>query len=43
MILDTEHLIIEHYRVDYPIEDTQKRMLKAGLPLQLIARLSVGW
>ena len=43
LILDTEHLIIEHHRIEYPIEDTQKRMLKAGLPLQLIARLGVGW
>jgi len=43
MILDTERVVIEHYRVDYPIEETQKRMLKAGLPPQLIARLSIGW
>jgi len=43
LILDTENLTIVHHRVEYPIEVTQERMRKAGLPLRLIERLDYGW
>ena len=43
LILDTDDLIIEHHRVAYPIEITQRKMQKAGLPRQLIDRLDYGW
>jgi len=43
VILDDEALVIEHHRVQYPIEVTQRKMEKAGLPRQLIDRLDYGW
>jgi predicted phosphodiesterase len=43
MILDTEALTVEVQRVSYPVEETQQRMEKAGLPGNLILRLSFGW
>jgi hypothetical protein len=33
---------VEFWRVDYDIESVQTRMMKAGLPEQLILRLSYG-
>jgi predicted phosphodiesterase len=42
-ILDTERLIIQYHRINYPIEVTQERMAKEGLPLRLIVRLGYGW
>jgi len=43
LILDTDTLTITFRRVSYPIEETQARMQKAGLPPRLIYRLSYGW
>ncbi|MSP12781.1 MAG: metallophosphoesterase [Chloroflexi bacterium] len=43
VLLDTEKLTIEYRRVNYPIEDTQRRMEAAGLPPRLSMRLSFGW
>ncbi|MDX1613365.1 MAG: metallophosphoesterase family protein [Candidatus Promineifilaceae bacterium] len=42
-LLDMESMSWRHYRVSYDIEQTQERMLGAGLPIRLIARLSMGW
>lgn len=42
-LLDTEEMTWEQRRVDYPIEVTQQKMRKAGLPYRLIARLEYGW
>jgi len=43
MIMDPEEGIVEYRRVSYPVEKTQAKMEKAGLPPRLIARLSFGW
>jgi predicted phosphodiesterase len=42
-ILDMEALTVEHYRVAYPIEKTQAKMLEHDLPLRLAVRLGYGW
>jgi len=41
-ILDTDAQTTEFWRVPYPVEDTQKMMAAAGLPVRLIQRLSAG-
>lgn len=41
MIYDTEHGFT-FYRVEYPIEKTQEKIIKAGLPPYLAARLAYG-
>jgi len=41
-LYDTEARTIRHYRVEYDIPATQKKMEKRGLPTPLILRLSVG-
>jgi len=43
LILDTDSMVIVHHRVEYPIEVTQEKMRKAGLPGRLIDRLDYGW
>jgi len=43
LILDTDSMTVEHRRVEYPIEVTQEKMRKAGLPRRLIDRLDYGW
>ncbi len=43
LLVDTETLAAEMRRVPYPVETTQRRMLEAGLPANLIQRLSFGW
>jgi len=42
-VLDTEAGIIYHYRVEYDIGATQRKMENAGLPPRLANRLSYGW
>lgn len=42
-LLDLEHLTIEYRRIPYPIDETQRRMEEADLPVRLISRLSFGW
>ncbi|MGQ9502929.1 MAG: metallophosphoesterase family protein, partial [Anaerolineae bacterium] len=42
MILDEEQRTIEHFRVEYPVERTQKAMLDLDFPTVLIYRLSLG-
>ena len=43
LIVDTDPPRASWHRVAYPIESTQRKMRRAGLPLPLIERLSVGW
>jgi len=42
-VLDEGERVYEHYRVPYPIEKTQKKILAAGLPGMLADRLAGGW
>lgn len=42
ILLDTETLLMEHHRVEYPIEVTQSKMREVGLPRPLIDRLAIG-
>lgn len=41
-IYDSERQMINLYRVDYDIEATQKKIMAAGLPVQLMTRLEQG-
>jgi diadenosine tetraphosphatase ApaH/serine/threonine PP2A family protein phosphatase len=41
-IYDSEAQTVRHYRVEYDIPATQKKMAEQGLPAPLILRLSVG-
>ncbi len=41
-IYDAEAKVYYHYRVEYDIRATQRRLVEAGLPLPLILRLSQG-
>jgi len=42
-ILDPEARTIEHRRVEYPVEETQAKMMERNLPLRLVLRLGYGW
>ncbi len=42
-IYDVEARIVRHYRVEYDVLATQKKMEEKGLPVPLIVRLSAGW
>ncbi len=42
-IIDVDELTIEHHRVEYPIEETQAKMMEHDLPLRLVLRLGYGW
>ena len=42
-ILETDQMMWEHRRVEYPIQETQNRMRQHGLPHRLVARLQYGW
>lgn len=42
-VYDANTKTVYHYRVEYDILTTQKRMKERGLPLSLIMRLSQGW
>lgn len=42
-ILDLAAYTVEQRRVAYPVADTQRLMLAAGLPARLVTRLSLGW
>ena len=42
-VLDEAEEVYEHYRVPYPIEKTQGKILAAGLPRALADRLAGGW
>ena len=41
-IYDSEREMVSVYRVDYDIEATQKKIMAAGLPMQLMTRLEAG-
>lgn len=43
LLLDTDDLSLEHRRVAYDVEATQRLMRKAGLPRRNIVRLALGW
>jgi diadenosine tetraphosphatase ApaH/serine/threonine PP2A family protein phosphatase len=43
MVLDSDTQTVAIHRVAYPVELTQQRMEHAGLPGNLILRLSFGW
>jgi predicted phosphodiesterase len=43
VILDLDKLTVEHRRVEYPIEQTQAKMMEHDLPLRLVLRLKYGW
>lgn len=43
MLWDEEAGTLQFHRVEYPIGRTQKRMMEAGLPPRLAARLAFGW
>jgi diadenosine tetraphosphatase ApaH/serine/threonine PP2A family protein phosphatase len=43
VLLDTETNSVTFRRVAYPVEETQARMIEAGLPMRIIARLRYGW
>jgi len=42
-VLDEGEMVWEHYRVAYPIEKTQAKIIDAGLPESLAERLAGGW
>jgi diadenosine tetraphosphatase ApaH/serine/threonine PP2A family protein phosphatase len=42
-LYDTDTRTVHHYRVEYDIQATQKKMEEQGLPMPLIMRLNVGW
>jgi predicted phosphodiesterase len=42
-LLDTETKELEHFRVEYSIEEVQATMRQHSLPPRLIARLTYGW
>jgi predicted phosphodiesterase len=42
-ILDQAKATIEFYRVDYPIDRVQAKIMGRGLPRRLAARLALGW
>ena len=43
VLLDTEKLIWEFNRVEYPFRQTQESMRLAGIPVRLARRLEFGW
>ena len=42
-VYESEDRVVYHYRVDYDVEETQRRMMENGLPASLVQRLSFGW
>ncbi len=43
VILDTNEMTWQYHRIDYPINLTQERMVKHGIPTRLVKRLEFGW
>jgi hypothetical protein len=41
-VIDIQAMALTHYRVEYDIAATQKKMEQAGLPERLIWRLGFG-
>jgi diadenosine tetraphosphatase ApaH/serine/threonine PP2A family protein phosphatase len=41
-LVDTSEMSVDLYRVDYPIETTQAKVIEAGLPEVLAQRLAAG-
>jgi predicted phosphodiesterase len=42
-VLDDEKMVYYHYRVPFPIEAAQRKIIAAGLPRMLADRLAAGW
>lgn len=42
-VLDDEEMVYYHYRVPFPIETAQRKIIAAGLPRMLADRLAAGW
>jgi hypothetical protein len=42
MTYDSERRIVRWHRVEYPIDEAQRRIRKAGLPGSLADRLALG-
>jgi hypothetical protein len=42
MTYDSDARLVRWFRVEYPIERAQRRILKAGLPRALADRLALG-
>jgi predicted phosphodiesterase len=42
-LFDEEEMVYYHYRVPFPIETAQRKIIAAGLPRMLADRLAAGW
>ena len=42
-VLDEDEMVYYHYRVPFPIETAQRKIIAAGLPRMLADRLAAGW
>ncbi|UCF97219.1 MAG: metallophosphoesterase family protein [Spirochaetaceae bacterium] len=42
-VLDEEDMVYYHYRVPFPVETAQRKIIAAGLPRMLADRLAAGW
>ena len=42
-IFDTEERTWSQHRASYAVEDVQERMTRAGLPVEYVQRLDLGW
>jgi diadenosine tetraphosphatase ApaH/serine/threonine PP2A family protein phosphatase len=42
-LFDDEEMVYYQYRVPYPIETAQRKIIAAGLPRKLAERLGAGW
>jgi predicted phosphodiesterase len=42
-LLDEEEMVYYHYRVPFPVETAQRKIIAAGLPRMLADRLAAGW
>jgi hypothetical protein len=42
-LFDEEEMVYYQYRVPFPIETVQRKIIAAGLPRMLAERLAAGW
>jgi predicted phosphodiesterase len=42
-LLDEEEMVYYHYRVPFPVQTAQRKIIAAGLPRMLAERLAAGW
>ncbi|MCL5961240.1 MAG: metallophosphatase family protein, partial [Chloroflexi bacterium] len=43
IIFEGDQRTLQYRRVSYPLEQTQEKMRRIGLPHRLISRLALGW